>query len=184
MAVRSGFFYRYKQITVVLSPLGLLQSQSLLDVVVTEDLRVFVSSYVLCTQVLFTGVFSSAHISDWQLQKRHIHLVGFGGGLESNRGRASLSHTHGLSAENKALCSWPCEHVCQRKAGGLPTLGLTIPEKTQEFSRLFDWAGQPHKSQRRVLVAVRTAERRPVKASLTASNGVEVKNGDIDFIFF
>lgn len=63
------------------------------------------------------------------------------------------------------------------------SLSLAVPEKTQEFSRLFDGAGQPHKSQRRVLVAVRTAERRPVKASLTASIGEAVKNGDFDFIF-
>lgn len=70
-----------------------------------------------------------------------------------------------------------------KKSRRPPSLSLAVPEKTQEFSRLFDGAGQPHKSQRRVLVAVRAAERRPVKASLTASIGEAVKNGDVDFIF-
>lgn len=40
------------------------------------------------------------------------------------------------------------------------------------------WKQQPHKSQRRVLAA----ERRPVKASLTASNGEAGKNGAFDFM--
>lgn len=64
-----------------------------------------------------------------------------------------------------------------------PPLGLAVPEKTQELSRLFDGAGQPHKSRRRVLAAVRTAERRPVKASLTVLIGEAVKKGGFDFIF-
>lgn len=58
-----------------------------------------------------------------------------------------------------------------------------VPEQTQEFSRLIDGAGQPHKSRRHVLAAVQSAERRPVKAFLTALIGEPVKKGDFGFIF-
>lgn len=105
-------------------------------------------------------------------------------GRGSDGGRAgSLTRTHNLSAENKALCSCPCERACQRKADGLPLSASPSQRKHKSSAGAFDGAGQPHKSQRRVLVAVRAAERRPVKASLTASIGEAVKNGDVDFIF-
>lgn len=55
--------------------------------------------------------------------------------------------------------------------------------RLKEKQKASQHRAQPHKSQRCVLVAVRTAERRPVKASLTASNGEVVKNGAFDSIF-
>lgn len=64
-----------------------------------------------------------------------------------------------------------------KKSRRPPSLSLAVPEKTQELSRLFDGAGQPHKSRRRVLAAVRAPERRPVKASLTALIGEAVEKG-------
>lgn len=58
-------------------------------------LSVYVCVVHRCAQVSSTGVFvfSSAHISDSDNCKRDIFIKEVGGGLESDGGRAGLSHT-------------------------------------------------------------------------------------------
>lgn len=76
---------------------------------------------VLCTSVYqhCVCVFICTYFRLWQL-KKETYSSRRDGSLESDGGRAGLLHTHDLSAQNKALCSPPCERACQRKAEGLP----------------------------------------------------------------
>lgn len=116
----------------------------------------------VCGRVLCRFILVCLFLRLWQLHPS----VGRGGG------RPAL--THRLSAQNKTLCPVPCEHAPQRKAEGLPA-------QPAGGGPLWRWGSLINHS--RVLAAVRTAERRHVKASLTASNGEAVKNGAFDFIF-
>ena len=142
---------------------------------------VCVSLCVLCTSGCVC-VFICPYFRFWQL-KKETYSSGRDGSLESDGGRAGLLHTHDLSAQNKALCSRPCERACQRKADGLPLSASPSQRKHESSAGSLTERGQPHKSRRRVLAAVRTPERRPVKASLTALIGEAVEKGRLWLYF-
>lgn len=75
--------------------------------------------------------------------------------------------THDLSSENKALCSWPCEHACQRKAEGVPLSASPSQWKHKSSAGSLTERDSLINHNRCVLAAVCATERRPVKASLT-----------------
>lgn len=134
---------------------------------------------VLCTSVYqhCVCVFICTYFRLWQL-KKETYSSRRDGSLESDGGRAGLLHTHDLSAQNKALCSPPCERACQRKAEGLP-LSASPSQRKHKSS-----AGSL--TERDNLInhaAVRTPERRPVKASLTALIGEAVEKGRLWLYF-